>query len=294
MKMFTLARIKVLLMALSIMTLMWSCRPDQAETEYNIADIPQTLDEYQDELPKLDEPPVSSFDDDQDENKEDDDQGEDEKKYADDSGDKNYDDCEDDFKLVDDYDDYACDPNIKKKIILGYTGDDKATIYYNSEYKHSNADWRKWSEIELEVTDCGVIAIHAEDTRQVISGLLAIIWEVDTNGNKGRVLWTTAENDKIKVAGPSSPTPGNLDWTLQNYNDDSAEWTESFHCRADAWGNLYAEQYKIIGNGTPIPNKSWIWYTSNCNTLKQAYFRFKFVFGAEKKNPNTCLGKEED
>lgn len=255
------------------------CRPEQMETEYNIAELPQQLEDIKQEL---DEDIAKKETDPAQEDLNDDDTDDYAKKS--DAGDDSDDECSDDFKLVDDYDDFICDPNIKKKIIVGFTADDKADLYYNSEKKADIYGWQKWKEVPLEVSDCGVLAFHAEDVAQVISGLLAIVWEADEHGNKVRKLWSTGENQKIKVAGPNSPTPGNLDWTKVDYNDDTSEWYPAYHCKShSSWTKVHNERYKIIGDGVSYPNKTWIWYTPNCNTLKQAYFRFKFVFGAEKK-----------
>ena len=187
------------------------------------------------------------------------------------------------FQPVENYESFSCDSSIKKTIIIGVSADDAAKVYINGKEVLDHYDWKKWSEVKVEIDNCGVVGFMAYDKHQVVSGMLSIIWDVDENGNKKNVIWTSGQSDLIKVFGPQHPTPGNLDWASKEFDHNSSGWRDALKCNARAvrkWGSAHQDKRNL--------GAAWLWHNSDCNDLKQAYFRFKYVFDAPKTQDPGC------
>lgn len=192
------------------------------------------------------------------------------------------------FKPVDDYQEFSCDSSIQKEIIVGFAGDDRATLFVNGTKIRTTWGWKKWTERKITINNCGVIGFHVEDTHKSIVGFLAVIWEVDEDGKKGRKIWSSGENTKLKAYGPAHPTPGNNFWAAKNFDDTAPGWNDSAQCKSSVvrrWGSTHKYAYS--------QGAKWLWHDSHCDDLKQSFFRFKYVFGAAKKvyDPQ-CVGKD--
>jgi len=116
----------------------------------------------------------------------------------------------------------------------------------------STADTLEWD------LPCGdhALSLYATDTAAVVSGVIAVVW-VD---------------DVVKyVSGPTDWTMHDTfpsgDWTAADYDDTS--WHIPEVCANNSiWGTMPAPFYAL--------GADWIWWTSNCSDLGEAWLRLNF------------------
>jgi len=102
-----------------------------------------------------------------------------------------------------------------------------------------------------------VLAVHATDQAQVIAGFIGVV-SVD-----GVPTYVTGDGSWVMT--PSAPSSG---WTDVAF-DDSAWSTPPVCSDTSPWGSAPTD---ITGTGA-----QWIWHSSNCRALGEAWFRLEMV-----------------
>lgn len=149
-------------------------------------------------------------------------------------------------------------------VTLSWHADDSATVWVDGKEIGASTNWRLGNEKTFTLKGgCHTLAIHAIDVYQVTSGVIATL-KVD-----GQTVWRSGDDNKfLKTYGPDKPEG---DWTSLNY--DESKWKSSSTCNSFAdWEpqakagllDLYTEGAK------------WIWWSADCKTLKQSFFRVSF------------------
>lgn len=118
--------------------------------------------------------------------------------------------------------------------------------------------WSQADTLEWEMA-CGdhALSLYATDTANVISGVIAVVWVEDAvRFVSGPANWTMLD----------TPPPG--DWTSPAYDDSS--WHIPVVCaNTSPWGTWPQPFYDL--------GAQWIWWTSNCSDLGEAWLRLNFT-----------------
>ncbi len=120
------------------------------------------------------------------------------------------------------------------------------------------ASWTSSDTFSI-VLDSGdhVLAVHAWDVAQVIAGLIGAVW---VDGSAYRV---TGDGSWLLTA--SSPASN---WNELGFS--SAGWMPPSICSDPSpWGTSYTGD--LLAEGA-----SWVWWTSDCRALGEAWFRLEF------------------
>ncbi len=140
------------------------------------------------------------------------------------------------------------------------TGDDAWTAYVDGTSLGSYYGWNTVNTFTLTL-DSGphVLAAYAWDTGAAIAGFLST---VSVNGS---VVSRTGDGSWRYTRSPGSS------WTAVSYS--SAGWSTPPQCSSS--------QVSSYWSGTPASLRgagaNWIWHSSNCTALGDAYFRYEFT-----------------
>jgi hypothetical protein len=151
--------------------------------------------------------------------------------------------------------------NKNHELELTFTIDDSGSVWIDGDQLGNKSNWRIIQTYKKTIkSGCHLLAIKGYDQYGNISGLIASL-KID-----GKVVWLSGDkNEFLKVYGPEAP-PTN--WNQFDF-DDSA-WSSSQSCTyTKPWGSEAAD---LIALGA-----RWIWWTSKCSDLKEAYFRLGFT-----------------
>ena len=149
---------------------------------------------------------------------------------------------------------------LSKHVTLMLTADDAWDGWMDgTEFFGANSDtWSASDTLEWDM-GCGdhTLALYATDVAHAVSGVIAVVW-VD-----GAVRFVSGPTDWTIV-----DTPPPSDWTDITFDDSG--WNVPQVCSTSSiWG---ASPQPFYDQGA-----SWIWWTSSCSDLGEAWLRLNFT-----------------